>query len=435
MHLVRCLLWSLVAAVALSGQAFAQDGLQRFERDIKPQLELEKFTYGSASALGAAGFVLNDVVAVIPATPQTGGKPSTIKIDRITVEEFDFERVPPASAKGQPATPADDDMPRFAKLRMEGISGDDDLHNLLAPYGIPRVPVDAVFDYRLDTASKVLTINKFELALRGLARLELSLVLDNVSDKASKLQGAKDESRLRTASLVIDDKGLLGRLLPAIAQANGGTAEMWIGLAQAPLQGFAAGQGPETLKALDAVASFLADWKAPKGPIRIVIKPPQTTGMDDLAKILEPNGLTDVLGLTVAYDGTRPGAASGAGGGGAMPPRAARQPRSTEPSNGDAKRITGKAAWDLVVGNTLTGRASGKTYHDYYRRDGTIASLVDGEITPAKWTLEGDKVCTKYPDEDKICYTVVASGRTVTMTDDKGRGLRATLLRGNPKDL
>src|SRR5688500_2202147 len=84
MHVMRCLLWSLVAAAAMSGQALAQDGLQRFERDIKPQLELDSFTYGSARALGNTGFVLNDVVAVIPATPQTGDKPSTVRIERIT---------------------------------------------------------------------------------------------------------------------------------------------------------------------------------------------------------------------------------------------------------------------------------------------------------------------------------------------------------------
>ena len=69
MRHVRGLFWSLLAALSLFAAplvAMAQDGLQRFERDVKPQLEFEKFTYGSASALGPNGFVLNDVVAVIP---------------------------------------------------------------------------------------------------------------------------------------------------------------------------------------------------------------------------------------------------------------------------------------------------------------------------------------------------------------------------------
>ena len=65
MRLVGAALLGLVLWGFAAG-ASAQNGLQRFESDIKPQLEVKKFTYGSASALGSAGFVLNDVVAVIP---------------------------------------------------------------------------------------------------------------------------------------------------------------------------------------------------------------------------------------------------------------------------------------------------------------------------------------------------------------------------------
>lgn len=437
MRLVRWVFWPLVAAFALLSPALAQNGLQRFERDIKPQLEFEKFTYRSATALGANGFVLNDVVAVLPPSRETGDKASTIKVDKVIVEEFDFDRVPPKRLPGSKESKADDDMPRFAKIRFEGLSGDDDMQGLLARYGIPRVPVDAVLDYRLDVPTKVLTVNKIELELRGLARLELNLVLDGISDKKSTLEGAKDDGRLRSAALVIDDKGLLVQLLPAVARANGGTAEIWVGLAQASLQGFAENQGPETLKALDAIVSFLGDWRQPKGPIRISIRPPRTTGLDDLPKLLEPNGLTDVLALTATYEGTRPGAATSGGGGGmTQPPQ--RTPRTQRPpreEQGEVRRLTGKAAWDTVVGNTLTGRAGGKTYHDLYRADGTLASLQDGEITPGKWAMDGDKVCTSRGSQARTCYEVVASGRTITLTDSSGRGLRATLLRGNPRDL
>ena len=43
--------------------------------------------------LGNAGFVLNDVVAVMPANPATGDKESTLKIQKVTVEELDFDRM------------------------------------------------------------------------------------------------------------------------------------------------------------------------------------------------------------------------------------------------------------------------------------------------------------------------------------------------------
>ena len=46
--------------------------LERFEKDIKPQLELKSLTYGKGTALGDKGFVLNDVVAVVPGSA-TGG--------------------------------------------------------------------------------------------------------------------------------------------------------------------------------------------------------------------------------------------------------------------------------------------------------------------------------------------------------------------------
>jgi hypothetical protein len=311
MRHVRGIFWSLLAAVSLSAAplvAMAQDGLQRFERDVKPQLEFEKFTYGSASALGPNGFVLNDVVAVIPASEQTGGKSSTVKIVKVTAEEIDFERL---QAPKDKSAKDKDDMPRFAKIRLEGMTGDDDISNMFTAYGIPRVPADVALDYRLDTDRKVFTLNKLEIVLQGQARTELSLVLDGVSDKASKLDSSKDDVRLRTTTLVLDDSGLLAKLLPVMAKQNGATAEMWVAMALASLGGFANGQGPESMKAFDALASYIGDWKAPKGPLRIALKPPKTTSLDDVAKIAEPNALTDIFGLTVAYAGTRAGAAGG----------------------------------------------------------------------------------------------------------------------------
>src|SRR6185436_19734307 len=122
------------------------------------QIQIDKFTYAGAKALGDSGFELTDVVAVMPANAATGDKASTLKIDKVTVEELDFDRMKNIN---------DDEMPRFAKLRMEGMSGDEETFSLLDPYGIPRVPVDLTLDYRLDGASKVFTINKLEIALRG----------------------------------------------------------------------------------------------------------------------------------------------------------------------------------------------------------------------------------------------------------------------------
>ena len=75
------------------------------------------------------------------------------------------------------------------------------------------------------------------------------------------------------------------------------------------IAGFTEGQGPETLKALDAVASFLGDWKALKGPLALGLKPTKTAGLSDFDKIMEPNALVTVFGFSATYPGTRPGAA------------------------------------------------------------------------------------------------------------------------------
>ena len=80
------MLWLMTAA-------WAQNGLERFEKELKPQFELKSFTYANAAPLGNAGFVLNDVVAVIPANAATGDKESTVKVQKVTVDSLDFDRM------------------------------------------------------------------------------------------------------------------------------------------------------------------------------------------------------------------------------------------------------------------------------------------------------------------------------------------------------
>ncbi|MBS0524649.1 MAG: hypothetical protein JSS04_13560 [Proteobacteria bacterium] len=297
-------MFKTVLAVALSWMllstaALAETGLERFEREVKPQIQLETFTYKSAEALGNDGFVLHDVVAVMPANHATGDKDRTLKVDKVTVEALDFERV-----NGNT-----DDAPRFAKLRLEGMTGDEDTAALLDAYGIPRVPMDIALDYRLDSATKIFTLNTLEIALRGQGKLSLSLVIDGVSDKTSEAADAKDNGRLRTASLTLDDHGLLAKLLPAIAKEQGQNAEGMTALALISIAAFTEGQGAPTLKALDSVASFIGDWQTPKGPLVLALAPARTASMADLDKVMQPNALVDIFGLTASYPGSREGAA------------------------------------------------------------------------------------------------------------------------------
>jgi hypothetical protein len=293
-------LWGMLAGVTISGAA-AQNGLERFEREIKPQIALEKFTYDTSEPLGDAGFVLNNVVAVIPANANTGSPASTLKIEKITVEALDFDRLKDNDGNT---------LPHFANLKLQGVTGDRAATQLLTPYGIEAKPADVAFDYRLDADSKVLTVNKLEVNLRDQARLSLALVMDGISDKADEVQGAKDGGRLRTAALTLEDNGLAAKLLPAIARQQNGSADSMVALALLSLASYAAGQGPETQGGLDAVASFVGDWQAPKGPLVVTLKPAKTAAIADLARLMEPNALKDIFGFDATYPGTRAGAAA-----------------------------------------------------------------------------------------------------------------------------
>ena len=404
-----------IGAFFLAAGAGAQDGLQRFEKDIKPQLEFKSFTYGSGSAIGSSGFVLNNVVAVVPGSA-TGGKDISIKIEKVTADEVDFDRMKAGGG---------DDVPRFMKIKIEGMTGEDDLFALAAPYGIPKVPIDFALDYRLDAPTKVLTVSKVELNLRGQARLGVAFVLDGISDKVSQAAGAKDDGKLRTASLDLDDTGLLAKVLPAVAQLQGSTPEALIAMALVPVAAFTANQGKPTLAALDSLVSFLQDWKKPNGPINVSIKPAKTAGLNDLDKVAEPNALVDLFGLKVAYAGMRAGAASGGAAGGQM---------ASAPSVGD-QTLKGADAAMSLVGNTLAGKYDGEMTHELYNKDGTSVFLDDGEKSKGKWSIEGQKVCTKYKGEDKDCYGIERTGDRVTLTDAKGKSYKLTVLPGNPKGL
>jgi hypothetical protein len=300
MRVVFAALLSALLLIGFATGSWAQNGLERFETEIKPQFELKTLSYAGAEPLGATGFVLKDVLAVVPANPATGDKESTIRIDKVTVDDLDFERLAKDSK--------DDRAPRFARLKLEGMTGDDEMFTALEPYGVPKVPFDIALDYRIDPAAKVLTLNMLEVTLRGQARFALSMIVDGVSDDTD-MDTAKDEGRLRSASFTIDDKQLLDKLVPALASEEGIKPEELITTALDALAGFAHAQTGETLKALDALASFVGDWKVPKGPLVLGLKPAKTAGLEDLDKIMVPDALSTLFGFTATYSGTRSGAA------------------------------------------------------------------------------------------------------------------------------
>lgn len=272
----------------------AADGLSRFEEAVK-QAPPGAFAYQSGKALGDNGFILENVVVTPPPDATAGAKAEPIAIKRISVEDFDFAAID----KNLP--------PNFVKLRVEGIAVGPrpaegiDLKEIA---GVDKINADFQVDYRVDAGRKTMTLNRLELDLTGLARLELSMVLDGVDPEA--VDNAASDATLRTASLVYEDHSLLGRTVPAAAKMQGADADGLIKMAKAGLDGMRAGQGPAALAVLDALASYIDDYKQPKGALRITVTPTAKTTVAQLADFKDPDEAIKVLGLVVSYPGTRP---------------------------------------------------------------------------------------------------------------------------------
>jgi hypothetical protein len=284
------------------------DGLSKFNELIKAKMPPDALTYKSAKALGDNGFELDDAVFTAPPDATAGSKAEPVKIQSITIDDVDFDQI----AKQAP--------PNFLKMRIQGVdisqnpAAGIDLHALA---GIDKVSADLQLDYRIDPAKKTMTVNRIEIDLNGLARLEISAVFDNYD--AAQPDKAMNDTTLRTASLVYDDRSLLAKSLPAAAKSMSlpDPAAM-IALGKTFLDALRAGQGDATQSAFDAVESFMEDYKAPKGPLRVTLSPPPNT---TAATVTNAKGADDVikaLGLKVDYAGARkmtPAAPDAAAGG------------------------------------------------------------------------------------------------------------------------
>jgi hypothetical protein len=275
----------------------AADGLQRFEKSIKPQIPPDTLTYKSAKGLGDNGFALEDVKLQTPPDPgkDKGGDPVLIK--RIQVDDLDF-----ASIEKQAP-------PLFAKVRIEGITvgakpgGGLDLKEMA---GLDKLSADMQLDYKLEPDRKTFSLNRLELSLTDLGRLELTMVLDGVTlEDVMKPDAAMDNASLRTASLVYDDKSLLSKIMPIVAVMQGMDPKAMTDMAVAVLDGARANQGEKAQVAIDSAVAYVEDYQKPKGPLRITVSPPAKVTSAELNAAKTADEVVKVLGLTVSYPGKR----------------------------------------------------------------------------------------------------------------------------------
>jgi len=50
-------------------------------------------------------------------------------------------------------------------------------------------------------------------------------------------------------------------------------------------------------------------------------------------------------------------------------------------------KLVGIAAWNKLIGNSITGTEDGKTLTEYYAADGTAKSMLGNDISTGTWML------------------------------------------------
>jgi hypothetical protein len=298
----------MAAALLYPTLTRAEDGLQRFQKLLPAiQAEMKKdgggtFEFKKGSAIGASGFELDDVKIVVPPDKdKKGEKPSTATIKKILVEDLDFDRLDLAKQNTGPY---------FAKISIQGLGIEGGVQEQMKALGLPATTLDMTVDYRYEEDRKVLTLNKLEVQLPGLASIGLTMILDGVPPPGpDSAKQADDNTTLRTATLTLDDHSLLAKTLPIAAALTGMDVDAGIGMMRETLGGMLAGQSPASVNNADALVSFALDWKGPKGPLVVRLTPAAKTSFAEVKKVDSPDAAQKILGLAVTYGGTRAGVA------------------------------------------------------------------------------------------------------------------------------
>jgi hypothetical protein len=269
------------------------DGLARFQQEIQPRLKKSEFTYEKASPLGAEGFVLEKVTVFSPGRP---GQPE-LRIARLEVEDLDYAGFAAGEA-------------RFAKVVAKGMVVSEngtyapETRRLFAAMN----PSDGSLDYRYDPAQKVLTVNWFEL-VSGRDKFSLEMVLDKVPTLRDGRTWDAGVS-VRSARIVYDNHQSLARVLRLLGAQSGKSEQALQGEWLHRIALTAAGKAQRTTQSADAIASFLQDYRQPKGPLTATIRPSQPVPFAMLLAALFLPDPAQVMGLTATYPGTRAGAAA-----------------------------------------------------------------------------------------------------------------------------
>lgn len=381
----------LLQALADNDLKKAVAQFQRFSaRDIEAQAP------DDGTPAGAPGGNLNTVkIAVLSADAAfDSGLPLrfVVKADHVTVD------VPPSS-------------PSAAKLKDIGIDRIDASFGFTGTYD----PTTKVYELEDVTMSGA---NLGTLTLKGqFTHIEPGVFSAQQGDRIFALLGAG----IAGFDLRFTNDGIAEKILgEAARQQNVSLAAFKADLTKAvAVIPMLLGGNPNAGPIAEALARFVDD------PKRLSISAKAKAGsvsLIELFAIREPGSLFAIADVQVAANDTAAGNAPVS-----APPAASDQP------------LTGAAAWQKLIGNSISGKdEDGNALTEYYLADGTVKQLVDDETATGKWVIKSGKVCFTFPDDDEdeeACYNVTVDGTIATFADDKGSGRRYQIVPGNPKRL
>ncbi len=93
-----------------------------------------------------------------------------------------------------------------------------------------------------------------------------------------------------------------------------------------------------------------------------------------------------------------------------------------------------------IIGNTATSVGEDHGWSEHYQPDGTIRGRsihADGQEHPmqGKWTVPGSEMCFDYVGSgDAGCWTISFESNEIAYHKKGKHDVRATLLKGNPKN-
>lgn len=315
----------------------------------------------------------------------------------------------------------------------------------LVDIGFDRLEGSLSFSALYDPAQRSIEIQDYTVDGAGAGAASLKLRLGGLapevfSGASAERLAALIQGSVVDASLRIRNGGLFEKLSAITARQQGKTPDAirqeWSALATLVIPAMLGGD-PAATAIADGISRFIANPTA----ITLAIKGKSApVPVAALAGVSDPSGFLALFDVAVTTDAAalQPG---GPGQPGRVSPPAAGAPGTAPlalaPQGAAPRRLTGLAAWNALVGNTITGKNDDDVeIVELFRRDGTSRLLIGNKIQTGKWAVKGQKVCFEYPtDDEETCYGLEVSGAIATFTEDDGSGRRYTILPGNPKAL